>query len=467
MEGHIVIFPSPGMGHLIPLTELAHRLLLHRRLFITFIIPTAAGTTVKPQNDILNAMPETISSIFLPPVNLNDLPEDATLETRIFLTVTQSLPALRQTLTDLTHDSVKKTPSALVADIFGAPGFEIAKEFNIPSYLFCPISAMALVSVFQLPVLDKMYACDFKDLSEPVSLPGCVPVHGSDMPEPIQDKKNETYTQMVEFAKTCNLLSGVLVNSFLELEPGPFKAMEEGEWCKPKIYSVGPLIRSGSENQTGEGFECLKWLDKHPIGSVLFVSFGSGGTLSQNQLNELAFGLEQSGQRFVWVVKSPHGKSNASYLSAQSILDPLEFLPEGFMERVQDRGLLLSTWAPQVEILSHGSTGGFLTHCGWNSILESVVCGVPMIAWPLFAEQKMNTVFLADGLGVARRVKVGEDGVVGRDEVNNCIRSLMGGEDGHKMRLKIRQLRDLSSMALSRDGSSTKSLLDVAQKWCG
>ncbi|KAI3822123.1 hypothetical protein L1987_09704 [Smallanthus sonchifolius] len=366
------------MGHLIPLIELAHRLLLHRRLFITFIIHTAAGSPVKPQNDILNAMPENISSIFLPPVNLNDLPQDAALETRISLTVTRSLPALRQTLTELTSDPIRKRPSALVVDVFGPFSFEIAKEFNIPPYLFCMVSAMTLVAIFHIPILDQMYTCEYEKLPEPVRLPGCLPVQGADMPEPLQDKKNETYVRMVELAKMFSMPKGILVNSFIDLEPSTFKALEDSEWCKPKIYSVGPLTRSGSENHTGNGFECLKWLDKHPVGSVLFVSFGSGGTLSHNQLNKLAFGYV-------------HGKSNASYFNAQSHLDPLGFLPDGFVWRVEDRGLVVSTWAPQVEILGHGSTGGFLTHCGWNSIPESVVCGVPMIAWPLFAEQRMNS----------------------------------------------------------------------------
>ncbi|KAJ0770164.1 putative hydroquinone glucosyltransferase [Helianthus annuus] len=468
MEAHIAIFPSPGMGHLIPLTELAHRLLLHRRLFITFIIPTAAGSPVKPQNDILNSMPENISSIFLPSVDLSDIPEDAALETRIILTLTRSLPALRQTLTELTGESIRKRPSALVVDLFGPPSFEIAKEFNIPAYLFCTVSAMSLVSIFHIPIFDQTYDCEYRDLPEPVRLPGCVPVHGANMPEPLQDKKNDAYVGVVESSKMFSLAKGVLVNSFLELEPGPFKAMEEGDWCKPKIYRVGPLIRSGSENQTGEGFECLKWLDEHPVGSVLFVSFGSGGTLSQQQLDELAFGLEQSGQRFIWVVKSPHGhgKSHTSYFSVESHLDPFGFLPEGFLGRVEGRGLVVSSWAPQVEILSHGSTCGFLTHCGWNSILESVVCGVPMIAWPLYAEQKMNAVLLTNGLGVAHRVEVDENGVVGRDEIDKCVRSLIEGEDGRKTRLKISELKALAANALSPDGSSTSSLLDVAQIWC-
>ncbi|GJY44429.1 hydroquinone glucosyltransferase-like protein [Tanacetum coccineum] len=462
-EGHIAIFPSPGMGHLIPLIEFAQRLLHHRRLLITFIIPTTVGATIKPQNDILNAMSENISSIFLPPVDLNDIPDDATIETRIALTMSRSFPSLRHTLAELTPNSEKL--SALVVDLFGPPSFEIIKDFNIPAYIFCTVSAMSLVSIFHTPILDKMYACELRDILEPIKLPGCVPFQGSDLPEPLQDKKNEAYKHVLHLTKMFSLPKGLLVNSFFELEPGAFKALEEGDWCKPDVYSVGPLIRSGSRNQADDGIECLKWLDKHPVASVLFVSFGSGGTLSQEQLIELAFGLEQSGQRFLWVIKSPHGTSNASYFNAQSHLDPFGFLPDGFLDRVKDQGLLVSSWAPQVEILGHGSTGGFLTHCGWNSIAESVVNGVPMIAWPLFAEQRMNAVLLTDGLDVAYRVKVDENGLVGRDEIGKCVGSLIAGENGRKMKLKVNQLKELAATAMSQDGSSTKSLLDVAQKW--
>ncbi|KVH89994.1 hydroquinone glucosyltransferase-like [Cynara cardunculus var. scolymus] len=465
MEAHIAIFPSPGMGHLIPLTGLAHRLLhlLHRRVFITFIIPTTAGSSIKPQNDILNAMPENVSSIFLPPVDLNDLPQDAAMETRILLTVTRSLPALRQTLVELTRDSTKR-PSTLVVDIFGPPSFEIAKEFDISAYIFSTVSAMTLVTIFHVPLLDQMYAYEYRDLTEPLRFPGCVPIPRTDAPESLIGKKNKAQKEKVEMFKMYNLPKGILVNSSVELEPGAFKAMEEGEWCKPDVFPVGPLIRTGSEQQTHDGFECLKWLDKHPVGSVLFVSFGSGGTLSQKQLNELAFGLEQSGQRFLWVIKCPNEKANAGYFSAENHVDPFTILPDGFLDRVKDHGLVVSTWAPQVEILGHGSTGGFLTHCGWNSILESIVNGVVMIAWPLFADQKMNAVNLTDSLGVGCRVKVGENGLVARDEIEKCIRSLMEGEDGRKMRVKMEQLKEGVAMALSQDGSSTTSLLDMAKK---
>ncbi|KAB1225257.1 Hydroquinone glucosyltransferase [Morella rubra] len=115
--------------------------------------------------------------------------------------------------------------------------------------------------------------------------------------------------------------------------------------------------------------------------------------LSFDHLTELALGLELSGQRFVWVVRSPNnGPADAAYVGNRSHKDPLACLPNGFGERIEGRGLVVPSWAPQTRILRHGSIGGFLTHCGWNSTLESIASGIPLIVWPLFAEQRMNAV---------------------------------------------------------------------------
>jgi hydroquinone glucosyltransferase len=127
-------------------------------------------------------------------------------------------------------------------------------------------------------------------------------------------------------------------------------------------------------------------------GSVLYVYFGSGGTLSTEQTTELAAGLEASEQKFLWVVHFPSDKDrSAGYFGTSSAEhgndDPLSYLPEGFVERTSGTGLAVPLWAPQVEILNQPAVGGFLSHCGWNSTLESAAAGVPMVAWPLFADQ--------------------------------------------------------------------------------
>ncbi|KAJ4728147.1 Glycosyltransferase [Melia azedarach] len=407
---HIAIFPSPGMGHLIPLIEFAKRLVHHHQFSITFLIPTD-GPPSKAQKSTLESLPASINSVFLPPVTLNDVPEDVRIETVISLTVARSLPSLREELKSL----VANTPLVgFVVDLFGTDGFDVAREFNVSSYIFYPSTAMALSLFLYLEKLDEMVSCEYRDMSEPVNIPGCIPIHGRDLLDPVQDRKNDAYKYVLHHAKRYKLADGIMVNSFMDLEVGAIKALQKEEPGKPAVYPVGPLVNMGSSSSSGtEKEECIKWLDDQPHGSVLFVSFGSGGTLSSEQLNELAIGLEMSGQRFLWVVRSPNDKAaNATFFSAQSQKDPFEFLPKGFLDRTKGRGLVVPSWAPQARVLSHGSTGGFLTHCGWNSVLESVVNGVPLIAWPLYAEQKMNTVMLTEDIKVALRPKANANGLM-------------------------------------------------------
>ncbi|WVZ25268.1 hypothetical protein V8G54_003812 [Vigna mungo] len=173
------------------------------------------------------------------------------------------------------------------------------------------------------------------------------------------------------------------------------------------------------------GSYSLKWLDAQPHGSVTLVCFGSGGTLSRDQIEELALGLEMSEQRFVWVVKSLNKEvANASYFTEDT---------GGFVERTKGRGLVVASWIPQAQVLSHPSIGGFVTHCGWNSILESVVNGVPLVAWPLYTEQNMNVVLVSEGMKVAVRVVIGENGLAERGEIARVVKMVMEGEEGKKL----------------------------------
>ncbi|XP_044486448.1 hydroquinone glucosyltransferase-like [Mangifera indica] len=462
-QANVALVPTPGMGHLIPLVELAKRLALHHDFHVTFIIPTD-GSPMKPQRKVLQSLPDSISTIFLPPANFDDMPQDIKIETRISLTLSRSLSSLRETLKVLTEST---RLVALVADLFGTDALEVAKEFDILGFLFFPSGAMVLSFVLNLPELDKKVTCEFRDWPEPIQLPGCVPIYGRDLADPVQDKKSEPYKWVLGLAKLYNhLAAGIMVNSFINLELGAFKALMESDQSgfSPPVFPVGPLIQNPSINEAEH--DCLKWLDEQPSGSVLFISFGSGGTLSQEQLNELALGLEMSGQRFLWVVRRPHeGAVNAAYFTGQGIEDPSDFLPKGFLERTKEVGLVVSSWAPQVQILSHKSTGGFVSHCGWNSTLESIVHGVPLIAWPLYAEQKMNAVLLTDDLEVAMRVKADENGLVGKEDIAKYARGLIEGEEGKLLTNKMRKLKDAAANVLSQDGSSTKNLAKVAQIW--
>ncbi|GAB2221678.1 hypothetical protein Drorol1_Dr00012863 [Drosera rotundifolia] len=269
---------------------------------------------------------------------------------------------------------------------------------------------------------------------------------------------------------------GILVNSFLALEPLAFESLmikneEENQETEtiPPVYPVGPLIWDiPGEDLASSDHPCLRWLDEQPSGTVLCVSFGSGGTLSHIQTRELAYGLEMSGKRFMWVLKNPNDALvSSTYFNQHAKNDPREYLPEGLCDRTSQIGLVVTQWVPQVQILSHGSTGGFLTHCGWNSSLESIVKGVPLIAWPLFAEQNLNAVLLTEDLKVAIRVRPNEEGIVQRDQIAMLVWHLIEGEEGKALRERMKILISTATVASDKQGSLTEERAKLSQTWKG
>ncbi|CAH2069267.1 unnamed protein product [Thlaspi arvense] len=461
---HVAIIPSPGMGHLIPLVQFAKRL-VHRHGFTVTFIVVGEGPPSKAQRTVLNSLPSSIASVFLPPADLTDRPPTTRIETRISLTVSRSNPELRRVFETFAAEG--RLPTALFVDLFGTDAFDVAVEFHVSPYIFFPSTANVLSFFLHLPKLDETVSCAFSELTEPVKLPGCVPLSGKDFLDPVQDRKDDAYKWLLHNTKRYKEAEGILVNTFLELEPDAIKALQKPGLDKPPVYPIGPLVNIGKEesNIGKQESECLKWLDNQPLGSVLYVSFGSGGALTHEQFKELALGLADSEQRFLWVVRSPSQIADASFFDPHSQTDPLAFLPPGFLERTKGRGFVLPSWAPQAQVLAHPSTGGFLTHCGWNSTLESIVSGVPLIAWPLYAEQRMNAVLLVEDVHVALRARAGDDGVVRREEVTRVVKGLMEGEEGKGVRNKMKEMKEGARKVLSDDGSSTKALSLVALKW--
>ncbi|KAK7339368.1 hypothetical protein VNO77_20030 [Canavalia gladiata] len=458
---HIAVVPSPGFSHLVPIVEFTKRLVEHHPNFhVTCIVPSL-GSPPYSSKVYVKTLPSNMDFIFLPPINKEQLPQGAYPGTLIQLTITFSLPSIHEALKSL---SCKSPLTALVVDVFAFQALHFAKEFNALSYVYFPGAAMVLSLFLHMPNLDEQVSGEYKDLTEPIELPGCVPLQGCDLPAPTQNRSSEAYKHFLERAKGMLIADGILINTFLEMESGAIRALEELGNDKIKIYSVGPITLKGPSNEVDDSNECLRWLDNKPPSSVLYVSFGSGGTLSQHQINELALGLELSGQMFLWVLRAPSDSVNAAYLEAANEEDPLQFLPDGFLERTKEQGLVVPSWAPQVQILSHKSVGGFLSHCGWNSILESVQEGVPLITWPLFAEQRMNAVMLTDGLKVALKPKVNEDGIVEKDEIAKVIKCLMKCEEGKGMRKRIRELKD-SAVNAYKHGSSIQTLSQLASQW--
>ncbi|GJS87500.1 UDP-glycosyltransferase 88B1-like protein [Tanacetum coccineum] len=255
----------------------------------------------------------------------------------------------------------------------------------------------------------------------------------------------------------------LIVNTFAALEPRFMKSLSNGEHNPdgptPQLYYVGPLIRGDSSDNSND--KCLNWLDSQPKKSVVVLIFGSIGKFKKDQLMEMAKGLEKSGQRFLWVVRNPppeNGKEHAFALKEPELDD---LLPDGFLSRTKEKGLVVKNWAPQGEILRHKSVGGFVCHCGWNSVLEAIHAGVPMIAWPLYAEQKMNRLHLVEGIKVALRLKMSEDGFVTADELAESLKELMVEESGKKLRAHVEEMSASAKAAVVDGGSSRVALAEL------
>jgi len=232
-----------------------------------------------------------------------------------------------------------------------------------------------------------------------LSLPGAPPFKASELPELILNgsQAGKAVLRVLYLFPEAN---GILVNTFESLETQVVRSLSDGlcvpDRSTPPVYCIGPLVSGGGDKE----HECLRWLDMQPDNSVVFLSFGSLDTFPKKQLEEMAIGLEKSGQRFLWVVRSP--RNNPGDALGQPLPEPdLEaLLPEGFLERTKDRGLVLKSWAPQVDVLRHKATGAFVTHCGWNSTLEGIMAGLPLLCWPLYAEQGMNKVFIVEEMKI-------------------------------------------------------------------
>jgi coniferyl-alcohol glucosyltransferase len=235
---------------------------------------------------------------------------------------------------------------------------------------------------------------------------------------------------------------------------------------KVPVFAVGPLVRQTESETNQDTKSMMKWLDKQPKESVVYVSFGSGGTLSYDQLKELAFGLELSEKRFIWALRAPRGETaNVAFftIGCSDRFDEIQKqLPEGFLERIKNVGMLVQEWAPQVNVLKHPSIGCFISHCGWGFVLESLTNGVPIIAWPLYAEQSMNATLLVEDLGVAVKTTLPPTKyVVGREEIASLVKKVILA--GRNMRERVGEIKVSAEKTLCEGGSSYSTLSKVAK----
>ncbi|KAK9152224.1 hypothetical protein Syun_010533 [Stephania yunnanensis] len=418
----LVFITGPGASHIVPTVEFAKTLLDTDHRF---------SVTVLTMNSPLFPVPSTyIDSV--PEIRFIELtrPDSPPPEMKHSLVglcefIDHYKPHSRQVITQLIAtelDPNSVSLAALVLDMFTTPMIDIADELGVPSYVYYTSGVAMLALFIQFPDIDSAMETDLK---------------------------NEL-TRELEFPRETK---GVIINTFYDLETYAIDSFGTVPGY-PQIYPIGPVLDlagrvNSGKSKTQHNENIMKWLDKQPNRSVVFLCFGSRGTFDVDQVKEIANGLERSGHRFLWSVRPKDGSTR---------LD--ELVPEGFLERTVERGMVCG-WVPQVGVLGHGSVGCFVSHCGWNSILESFWFGVPILTWPMYAEQHLNAFLLVKELGLSVELKgydrVSEDDLVKADEVERGVRRFMGGEC-EEVRKKVDEMKEKSRRALMKGGSSVVSM---------
>ncbi|AET04104.1 putative crocetin glucosyltransferase [Medicago truncatula] len=456
MPHRILLVPYPVQGHINPAFEFAKRL-------ITLGAHVTISTTVHMHNRITNK--PTLPNLSYYPFSdgyddgFKGTGSDAYLEYHAEFQRRGS-----EFVSDIIlKNSQEGTPfTCLVHSLLLQWAAEAAREFHLPT---------ALLWVQPATVFDILYyyfhgfSDSIKNPSSSIELPGLPLLFSSrDLPSFLLASCPDAYSLMTSFFEEqfneldveTNLTKTILVNSFESLEPKALRAVK-----KFNMISIGPLIPSehldekdSTEDNSYGGQthifqpsnDCVEWLDSKPKSSVVYVSFGSYFVLSERQREEIAHALLDCGFPFLWVLREKEGENNE----------------EGFKyrEELEEKGKIVK-WCSQMEILSHPSLGCFLTHCGWNSTLESLVKGVPMVAFPQWTDQMTNAKLIEDVWKIGVRVdeEVNEDGIVRGDEIRRCLEVVMGsGEKGEELRRSGKKWKELAREAVKEGGSSEKNL---------
>nr|QNT13160.1 flavonol glycoside 4'-O-xylosyltransferase [Crocosmia x crocosmiiflora] len=437
---HILFFPLMAPSHMLPVHDMAKLFAARSGVNCTFLTTHGNAHLVKPHPAIkLQLIPFPPDSGLPAGCENQSTVPCQDLEPNFFA----ALSKLRQPFDVVLREL---HPDCVITDAFFPWTYDIAAELDIPRLVFhvsnnfsrCAFDALDRHKVFQdLPSEEESFVIP--------GLPHRIEMLKTYMPDPreMHPVFFELIPQMMEAEPKSY---GVVTNSVYELEPDYVdysrNVIGRKTWC------FGPVSLCNSRGDVGVATNptCLNWLDSMSPRSVVYVSFGSLSHFSKSQLTEIALGLEASDQPFLWVLREADE----------------EWMIDGYEQRTKGKGLIIRGWAPQVQILNHKAIGGFVTHCGWNSSLEGICAGLPLVTWPLFAEQFFNERFILDVLkiGVAvgikeHTIKHVERPVIEAGKVEKAVRLLMGdGEETVERWGRVRELGEMAKKAVEIDGSS-------------
>ncbi|KAL6655740.1 hypothetical protein ACP70R_006566 [Stipagrostis hirtigluma subsp. patula] len=462
---HIAIFPFMAKGHTIPLIHLAHYLRRHGLATVTFF--TTPGNAPFVREGLSGTDAAVVELPF--PTDVPGIPpgvESAEgLTSMASFAVFVEAVSLLQPQLEASLAAVQPPASLLVADAFLYWTNDMAAKLGIPKVSFFGISAFAHVmrevrvrhdpcatlrpgdldaggnpATFTVPEFPQI-KLTFEDFMAPFGDPSSV--------APMMELDGK-------LGKAIEESQGLIINTFHGLET-PYVDFWN-QHVKPRAWPVGPLCLAQTALATSAPGEArpswMNWLDEKAAAgrAVLYVALGTLAAIPESQLKEVADGLERAEVDFIWAVRPEN-------------ID----LGPGFEEHTEGRGLVVREWVDQLEILKHESVRGFLSHCGWNSVLESVTAGVPLAVWPMHADQPFNARFLVDELKIAVRIQTIDGtmrGLVTSDEVSRVVKILMLGEEGVELANNVAELSEFAKEAIAEGGSSWRALQDMIDQLC-
>ncbi|KAJ9159510.1 hypothetical protein P3X46_025016 [Hevea brasiliensis] len=465
---HMVFFPYTIRSHMIATIDLARLFAkqgVKATIVTTAICATRFSETIERDREL--GVEISIRIIKFPSVEAG-LPEGC--EDSSSLTTPEMIPKFLHALTLLQHPLMEVLeecqPDCLVADMMFPWATGVAGNLGIPRLYFDGSSFISMCVTDSLKRYQpyKNVESDFEPFIVP-GLPHQITMTKLQLPTYFTDTTDKHgFHKLMDQILESDLKSyGVLMNSFRELEPAYSEHYTKN--MGRKAWHIGPLSLFNSETkdkaQRGDKasideHECLRWLDTKKTNSVLYICFGSVFKVPPPQLRELAMALETCALNFIWVVRMEENKEKE---------EKKEWLPEGFEKRMEGKGLIIRGWAPQLLILEHEAVAGFMTHCGWNSTLEGVCAGVPMVTWPLCADQFDNEKLIVDILKIGCRVgaqewsKYEKKILVKKEDIEKAMTQLMASEEAEEIRSRAMALKDMARRATEEGGSSYSDIV--------
>ncbi|XP_071714182.1 UDP-glycosyltransferase 85C1-like [Rutidosis leptorrhynchoides] len=455
-QPHAVFIPYPLQSHIKCMLKLA-RVLHHKGIRITFV------NTQSNHKRLLNSSGSH---------DLNDVPDfqfktipdglDNAEQTQTTSEITSYLAKnLFGSLVDLVG-GLESPATCIVADgiLSFAKTLLAAEKLKVPIILNWIFAACGFMGFYQAKVLMEKGIVPLKDesyltnghLDTLVDIPGMKGIRLRDLPEHVLGVKPTTIESLnflVQMANDADKVQHMIIHTFDELESSLINELRSKF---PRIYTVGPLellvnqIVDQKENKNFISYSlrkeeptCFKWLESKEPNSVVYVNFGSLAVMSLETLVEFGWGLVNSNHYFLWVIRSDLVDGGSG-----SIVLPLELV-----EAIKGKGFI-SNWCSQEEVLNHSSVGGFLTHGGWGSVIESLSAGVPMLCWPVSSDQKTNCRQMCTEWEVAMEIERN----VKRNEVEKLLKELMEGAKGEKLRNKANEWMKKARIAIATNGSS-------------